>query len=470
RSAMAPSAPWAYHYRSVLVLGTFVSALVVMYADVIGAIAVLQVLYGVHATERGGNYYYASTIPRFIHMNILNQTRKLHELQDQRVLYVEPSDTDPTDYFIVPDNCISLGYQFSDILYNESYVIPLIQRILDGLNTSINLTATPMTHSLLADCDYSGRHFQDTTMFKVFLVDSSLTLMWSIAMQTMAAMREMTRLEAAVGAAIVSQAEFAKFGVGPDDPPDAPWSFGLTYDGTSNYRTLVSINFPYEVDTPFFETYHDDILPSNEYAWRIQSTNESLTIAGHTGYYRGSKNSQTNNVRFLIAMSGNPIRDFVVDVFPAMPFTKDSWAWIQGLVIMTIGVRIGFTIAVAFDIAVTTMIAQREFRLPDVFATIKQQLHLRAVLVLLAFVGDDFWSLQEWALTAGYNRYNLLPMFIVKDNIRSDFLILFLVWTDVVASILHVGIWPAIPVVVYMVCYSYSETLVVSLTSSTRDE
>ncbi|CAK4788422.1 unnamed protein product, partial [Aphanomyces euteiches] len=177
-------------------------------------------------------------------------------------------------------------------------------------------------------------------------------------------------------------------------------------------------------------------------------------------YYRGSKNSQTNNVRFLIAMSGNPIRDFVVDVFPAMPFTKDSWAWIQGLVIMTIGVRIGFTIAVAFDIAVTTMIAQREFRLPDVFATIKQQLHLRAVLVLLAFVGDDFWSLQEWALTAGYNRYNLLPMFIVKDNIRSDFLILFLVWTDVVASILHVGIWPAIPVVVYMVCYSYSETLV----------
>ncbi|CAK4181619.1 unnamed protein product [Aphanomyces euteiches] len=483
---MAPSAPWAYHYRSVLVLGTFVSALVVMYADVIGAIAVLQVLYGVHATERGGNYYYASTIPRFIHMNILNQTRKLHELQDQRVLYVEPSDTDPTDYFIVPDNCISLGYQFSDILYNESYVIPLIQRILDGLNTSINLTATPMTHSLLADCDYSGRHFQDTTMFKVFLVDSSLTLMWSIAMQTMAAMREMTRLEAAVGAAIVSQAEFAKFGVGPDDPPDAPWSFGLTYDGTSNYRTLVSINFPYEVDTPFFETYHDDILPSNEYAWRIQSTNESLTIAGHTGiylfmttmsrlnvhvgYYRGSKNSQTNNVRFLIAMSGNPIRDFVVDVFPAMPFTKDSWAWIQGLVIMTIGVRIGFTIAVAFDIAVTTMIAQREFRLPDVFATIKQQLHLRAVLVLLAFVGDDFWSLQEWALTAGYNRYNLLPMFIVKDNIRSDFLILFLVWTDVVASILHVGIWPAIPVVVYMVCYSYSETLVVSLTSSTRDE
>ncbi|CAK4288840.1 unnamed protein product [Aphanomyces euteiches] len=289
---MTPSAPWTRHYRSLLVFGSFVCAIVVMYADVTEAIVTLQVLYGVHATEKGGSYYYAPTIPRFIHMNILNQTRKLHELQDQRVLYTTAS---------------AFCYQASDTLYNGSYALPLVQRILDGLNTSINLSATPMTHSLLADCDYSGRHFQDTTVFKIFLVDSSLTLMWSIAVQTMAAMRETTRLEAAVGVAIVSQAEFAKFGVGPDDPP-------------------------------------------------------------------------------------------------------------------------------------------------------------------LAFVGDGFWSLQEWALSAGYNRYHLLPMFIVKDNIRSDFLMLFLVWTDVVASTLRVGIWPAIPVVVYMVCYAYSDTLVVSLTSSAVDQ
>ncbi|KAG9397972.1 hypothetical protein AC1031_016389 [Aphanomyces cochlioides] len=238
----------------------------------------------------------------------------------------------------------------------------------------------------------------------------------------MASMRETTRLEAAVGAAIVSQADFTKFGVGPDDPPDAPWSFGLTYDGTSNYRTLVSMNFPYEVETPFFETYRDGILRSNEYAWRIQSTNESLTIAGHSGIYRGSKNSQTNNAVFVVDMSGNPIRDFVVDVFPAMPFTKDSWAWIQGLVIMTIGVRIGFTIAVALNIALTTLMSKRQVCLSDVFPTIKRHIRLRSMFLVLAFVGDGFWSFQEWALSAGYNRYNLIPMFIVKDNIRSDFL------------------------------------------------
>ncbi|KAH9081211.1 hypothetical protein Ae201684P_012183 [Aphanomyces euteiches] len=93
---MTPSAPWTRHYRSLLVFGSFVCAIVVMYADVTEAIVTLQVLYGVHATEKGGSYYYAPTIPRFIHMNILNQTRKLHELQDQRVLQLhQPFATKP---------------------------------------------------------------------------------------------------------------------------------------------------------------------------------------------------------------------------------------------------------------------------------------------------------------------------------------------------------------------------------------
>ncbi|KAG9397971.1 hypothetical protein AC1031_016388 [Aphanomyces cochlioides] len=101
-----------------------------MYADVTGTIVTLQVLYGVRATERGGNDYYASTIPRFIHMNILNQTRKHHELQDQRVLYIEPSDTDPTGYFIATKPATSFTMN-------------------RGLNTSINLSTTPMTHALM---------------------------------------------------------------------------------------------------------------------------------------------------------------------------------------------------------------------------------------------------------------------------------------------------------------------------------
>ncbi|KAH9096698.1 hypothetical protein LEN26_017417 [Aphanomyces euteiches] len=310
-------------------------------------------------------------------MNIRNRTRQLREFQavartTQRMVYLEPSREDPTD---------------KDYIYNESYALPLVQRILLGMNSSINLTAVPLTHALIVDCDYDGRYYQDTTMFKIFLVDVALQSISSIALQTMNAMRETTKLETQVGATVVSQAQLDRFRLGPDDPPDAPWLFGLTYDGATDYRTLVSLYFPYEDDTPFLETHHDGILPSNEYAWCIRATNESMSVAGYSGYYQGSKESQTNILRYLMDMTGNPIRDFVVDYYVSLSYTKDAWTWIQGLVILTIGVRVALTTVVALSIALTT--SKSTAHLPDVFPTSKRHpivparacLRLRRLLV-----------------------------------------------------------------------------------------
>ncbi|CAK4078534.1 unnamed protein product [Aphanomyces euteiches] len=317
------------------------------------------------------------------------------------------------------------------------------------MNASIDLSATPMTHALLVDCDYSGRHFQDTTMFKIYLVDTSMTSMMSIAIQTMIGLRETTHLATQVGATVVSLTQLSKFGLGPDEPPGAEWFYGLTYDDA----------------TAFHETYHDGVSASNEYKWRIQSTNESLLIAGLSGYYRGSTASQTNMLRFLIDMTGSPVRDFVVDMYPSLAYWKDAWAWVQGLVILTIGVRVGFTIVVALSIAFTTSKSTAAAHLPDVFPTIKRHIHVRSFLLVLAFVCDGFWSIHEWALTVGFIRYNLLPLFVLGENIRSDLLMLFLVWTDGVASALRVGIWPAITVVAYILCYTHSSAIVAALSS-----
>ncbi|CAK4288839.1 unnamed protein product [Aphanomyces euteiches] len=354
--------------------------------------------YGSNNTQLGAYQYVAPTLPRFLKMNIRNRTRQLLEFQavartTQRMVYLEPSREDPTEYRIVQDHCVTGGYQSKDYIYNESYALPLVQRILLGMNSSINLTAVPLTHALIVDCDYDGRYYQDTTMFKIFLVDIALQSISSIALQTMNAMRETTKLETQVGATVVSQAQLDRFRLGPDDPPDAPWLFGLTYDGATDYRTLVSLYFPYEDDTPFLETHHDGILPSNEYAWRIRATNESMSVAGYSGYYQGSKESQTNILRYLMDMTGNPIRDFVVNYYVSLSYTKDAWTWIQGLVILTVGI--------ALNIAVMTTVFKRKMYLPDVFPTIKRHIHVRAVLLVLAFITDGFWTICEWALTAG---------------------------------------------------------------------
>ncbi|CAK4276101.1 unnamed protein product [Aphanomyces euteiches] len=211
-----------------------------------------------------------------------NRSRQLGELQDGRILYLEPDETDPTDYAVVRDQCVRLGYRDSDSMFNESYALPLVQRILDGMNASIDLSATPPTHVLLVDCDYTGRHYEDLTMLKIFLVDVGLHDMWSFALQTTTGVHERTHLETHLGAVIVAHAELRRFRLGADDDPDL---YGLAYDGTTDYYTLVALHFPYEAHVPFVEMAR--VSPTDEFTWRIQSTNESIVYQMYAGYYRG---------------------------------------------------------------------------------------------------------------------------------------------------------------------------------------
>ncbi|KAF0687501.1 Aste57867_20773 [Aphanomyces stellatus] len=443
-------------FYSLLVLGSFASVLIVVVYDITGVVSVIEALFGLDNTQIVTSEYDAYTMLRYITTYIGNPARTLSEVQaavaaTQRILYVEPNLTDATDYFIAAGNCSSLGgYQDTDVLYADWYMLPLLQRILVGMNSTIDLFATPMTHVVLVDCDYTGRHLQDTSVFKAFIMDTHVTKMSSVAMVTMNGLRSSTKLEAQVGPAIVSQAVLASFGLGPPDPPGVPWLFGLTYAGTTAYRTLVSFNFPYEKDTTFHDTYDDGILPTNQWNWRVKATNETVVINGYTGYYRGSTTQQANYIRYLLAMTGNPIRDFTVD----------------GLVIMTLGIRIGFTILVALVVSVNSFMQGREYYLPDIFPTIKRHIQIRSVLLLLAFCGDQFWAIQEWVITKTLGRYNLMPMFVLGNGIRSDFLVLFLIWTDAIASLLHVGITPLIPTVVYTLCFTHSDMLVLGLTSA----
>ena len=185
------------------------------------------------------------------------------------------------------------------------------------------------------------------------------------------------------------------------------------------------------------------------------------------GYYRNSDNDQVNYIRYVIAMSGNPVRDFVVDLFVSLGHTKDSWAWVQGLVILTLsGIRIAFTILVAIIVSMRFFLATKSIWFPDVFTTIKRHIRIRSFLLVFALVIDRFWSLEEYVLTTAFVRYNLLPMFVLGANVRSDFLTLFIVWTDLWATALGLSLPPFVPVVLYLVCFGYSNDVVQGLTSN----
>ncbi|KAG9397974.1 hypothetical protein AC1031_016391 [Aphanomyces cochlioides] len=457
------SSAWGYRYRALLVLGSFLSALVILFIDITCATSILDDLYGGFASQMSSSQYSAPTIPRFLKMNMKNRSRQLGELQDSlgRILYLEPDETDPTDYAVVRDNCVSLGYRDSDSMFNESYALPLVQRILDGMNASIDLSATPPTHVLIVDCDYTGRHYEDSSMLKIFLVDVGLHDMWSVALQTNTGVHERTHLDTHLGVVIIAHAELRKFGLGHDDDPDL---YGLAYDGTTDYHTLVALHFPYEAHVPFFETAR--VSPTDEFTWRIKSTNESIVYQNYAGYYRGSPGSQTNAIRYYIAMTGNPIRDFATDFYSTTAFSKDSSAWIHGLVVIVMGAWSGLNVLVALNIALSTLVTKRELFLPDVFPTIKRHVRVRAIALFIAFLSNGFWSIHERALNAGYVRYKLIALSVSGDIVRSDFLVFFLMWTDSVATALNVGIWPVVPIATYLWCCDHSDEIVLALTSS----
>ncbi len=50
-------------------------------------------------------------------------------------------------------------------------------------------------------------------------------------------------------------------------------------------------------------------------------------------------------------MDKSPIRDLVIDSFKGHGYTKDSKAWLHGLVIAALGMRLAYTTAVAVAVA-----------------------------------------------------------------------------------------------------------------------
>ncbi|RHX98815.1 hypothetical protein DYB25_006138 [Aphanomyces astaci] len=491
-----------------------------MLTDITATIAAGKALYGYDAPEPGYTTYDCATIPRYLKMGIRNRTRQLHEIETavaarQRILYLEPDDSDPTEYHVVFGNCSSLGgYRTSDRLYADWHLLPLLQRILHGINhsTSIDLLQDDddhhvpiITHVAVVDCAYGGRQFQDTSMLKAYLVDVNLTTMTSFALQTMNAVRESTRMEVQVGPVVVSSAQLSRFGLGAPDGTIVVGArvldmFGLTYDGVSEYRTLVSFDFPYEPNTPFHDAISvadDESSRLNQWRWRVKSTNELIVLNGYSGtssppneamagkkyaipmyrgihlnstvqlyvgYYRGSKSSQTSFVRYVVAMDATPVRDFAIDNFQAQGHSKDSRTWMHVLGIVTVGLRIGFPVGVSHHMAAMSLWGP-QFWLPDVCGIVKRQLRLRALLIFVTVFADRFWIVQEWALTAGYRRYDLEPMIGSDDVVLSDSLVTFLVLTDVIATAMHVAVVPIVPVLLFILCYTQREMLVQALTS-----
>ena len=265
-------------------LASFAVVLVVLYCDLTASMTMLQILFGVDNTQVGTYQYDAPTIPRYLRMHMADPTRQVNEIRSMlasgnHIMYMEPDRENASEYTLLAGNCST--YQPSDSLYNESHLLPILQRMLQSLSSPIDLYAA--THAVLIDCDYTGRVYQDTSIFKAYLVDVNLVNMSSIVLQTMVAERSSTHLQTHVGPAIVSTVPMKSFNELPSTTDPSGFYFGLNSTSASIYQTAVSFYFPYENATPFHEMRITETLPTNQWAATVVGTNESLIINGYSG-------------------------------------------------------------------------------------------------------------------------------------------------------------------------------------------
>ncbi|KAF0718149.1 Aste57867_1860 [Aphanomyces stellatus] len=100
------------------------------------------------------------------------------------VAYLDLTDSSATVAALQPTACSppQLG---ADFLYDIAYVQPLLQYTLSDVGDWLNTT----NNFIVVDCSFDGRTLGDTTAFKLYLIDKTMTNLSTLIVQTMSVSR-----------------------------------------------------------------------------------------------------------------------------------------------------------------------------------------------------------------------------------------------------------------------------------------
>jgi len=442
------------HWRHLNKFAGLAAILYVVVCDITGSSAVGKTLFG-SFSKPSSIPYYNFAIQRFVRDRVLNKLHSIEEIkriQDNKqiVIYLNVGGG-MGNYSIQFDSCSN--YQDSDGLYNKSYVIFLLQTALNGYNSNINLTA--FTHTVIVDCSYDGRTVQDTSTFKVYMVDNELLQIYSFTFQTMLVSRIRSRTKSSCAPMTISCTNFNSFQASPILSSSDALSMGLSSNETSTYKALIAYEFPFLL-SGFHEINIAETTPTMEWHARDLVTNESIILYSVSEFYRRSPTEQADFFQFVWDLPGDPVKDITVAKFVSLAYTKDPWAWIQSLVIAGLSYRILTTLLIAILASINIYITESRLYFPDIFPAVQHEIVLRSVILIFALACDNFWGIELWAIVQGYLRDNNNAFAVVSENIRSDMLTFYFTWCYTVCILLKTNANQGVVVLIFALCYYYS--------------
>lgn len=212
---------------------------------------------------------------------------------------------------------------------------------------------------------------------------------------------------------------------------------------------VISIGYPYvQFDFRVYEFV--EITPDG--LWRLQKIPNELStdltrvlLTGtRSGFYVMSESNQANLFSELWVFDGSPIDAITGCGWVSKSIVYDSWAWVHY-------VQVFFALELLSSLTVLAMVSYRNFLddklwIGDAFVAVSRQGLLRALLVLVTWYINGFWTLYEFVIF-DVNQYSgLSSMMIHEAIIFADLLTIYLGICGILGKIIRVRVDPLLAV------------------------
>ncbi|OQS05867.1 hypothetical protein THRCLA_20510 [Thraustotheca clavata] len=323
-----------------------------------------------------------------------------------------------------------------DTIYSSGYLNQLLEYLL----------AFPLNNSyVVIDCQYTGRITQDTTALKVYTLDYTQTTFTTFFLQTMTISRPSKYRQAACGTATIAS-------ISLDLIDEQDMTIKSTKTLNEMYTTLVGVDFPYEISSPFKVAILKDKAKETG-AWDAYISNEVISLQGTEGIYRTAVDSQGNYDYYVWDLPSNPIEFASIIQYINASHSKDSYAWLRLLIGVGITLNIVITLLVAMLTSFHLYIGQQVIWVPDLFPCIQHRVILRALLCGCVLWITDWWHIFEWSLAETNARLGLTGTFVLSNIAIADVIMVSLAIFTSVAHLLNVCIGLEVVLLIMYGCY-----------------
>ncbi|OQR88243.1 hypothetical protein ACHHYP_07027 [Achlya hypogyna] len=441
---------------------TAIAAVIVIFVvNTMGVVRTVQVLVGSEDTPRDYGYH-SFNMPFLLREAALDASGVRAKVQamlhaGNQVSYLERDGAG--DAVLYAGGCSVAVNATTDRIYKPAYVSFLLHSMLEEYGGQANV----LDNSTIAivDCSFEGRHAQDTTAFKAYLLAANLGWLVTFQLQTVMANIPTRRDTMPTGTVTITNMSLASLVATPALPPTDPLA-GLSSSGEAVHRMFTSRGFPFNNAT-FDEVYINDTTATGAWDTFVMSTQLEMILQGYGGMYRGSQNEQANYNTFVWHLSPNHLEAIYYFNYQGVGRIKNSWAWGEALVSGYLSFTIVASTIMACIISKNMYSATSEWWTPDLSPSIGSGVVFRGIMTILAWWIDGWWALQEWSYNQGNKRNNLLDMYVLTDSVKSDCLSLFLAGSALVASAFRLRVNPAVPVIIFIVVHSQRTAIVGAL-------